>query len=490
MYAHSIFAAPDRSQVDAAVKILGDIGCLDVSNVDREGGDGFITRLGTAVSKLPLGVRYAKMLLVAANAGILDYAIIAVAALSEGNPFSNVEAPEHSGEKSTSRPDTDSDMDDIDKQLGEEQTDRSKKKKRWYHSGGDVFAAVSAVGAFTYAGRGAGGASEAAVSKRFCEDNGLNHSIMNRIQKMRTHLANIAKKRLGNATGVAATSGGFSHRMAPPSDRQERLLKQSIASGLLDHIALLATPGSISGNFPLDLRSAYVGCRSSPKDPLFLDRGGSVYNRDYRQLPRWVCYDSVVRKVAKDGTPISIMKNVTPIEPQWISDISSDTRLLSYGPPVAVPPPSYDDNQDGVLCSVSTKYGSHGWKMPPIRRTMYDVLKSPEAKNSPEFLPDDSFRWFARFLWEGKVIKEFAGLLDLMNDSPALITQKSPSGKVSMLVNSLSENGIDSARALLKHWSEVDEKFLFKHLKSWIKPEHRQTAKKIWMHAVRKNIEK
>jgi hypothetical protein len=481
-----IFAAPDRSQIDAAVKILGDIGCLDTSNVEREGGDGTITRLGNAVSKLPLGVRYAKMLLVAANAGILDYAIVAVAALSEADPFTSV--PEHTEGDLEGKQHFDSDTDEIDKKQIEEQAGKAKRNKRWYHSAGDVFAVVLAVGAYTYAGKGAGGASEAAASKKFCEENGLNYSIMHRIQKMRTHLASIAKKRLGNAAGVAATTGGYTYKMAPPNETQERLLKQSIASGLLDHVALHAPPGSISGDFPIDLRSAYIGCRSSPKDPLFLDRGGSLYHRDYRQLPRWVCYDSVIRKTAKDGTPISVMKYVTPIEPHWISDISSNTRLVTHGAPVALPPPSYDACQDAIVCSVTIKYGNHGWKMPPIRKPMYDVLQSREARNSPDFQPDDSFRWFARYLWEGKIIIELSGLVDLMNDSPVLITQKSPSAKVTMLVSSLAGAGVDSAAALRKHWSEIDDKFLFRNLKSWIKAEHYPTAKKIWIDAVRQNI--
>eukprot|EP00536_Pseudo-nitzschia_multiseries_P011114 jgi/Psemu1/205015/e_gw1.363.8.1 len=73
---------PDNSQIEAAVKLLANIGCVDISNVERDGGDGVVTRLGKAVSKLPLGVRYAKMLLVAAKAGVLDYAIVIVAILS------------------------------------------------------------------------------------------------------------------------------------------------------------------------------------------------------------------------------------------------------------------------------------------------------------------------------------------------------------------------------------------------------------------------
>jgi ATP-dependent RNA helicase DHX37/DHR1 len=78
---------PPRDQVAAAVKLLANIGCLDISS--QQGTaivvDGQVTRLGQAVSKLPLGVRHGKMLLVAADAGLLDYAIAVVATLSENN---------------------------------------------------------------------------------------------------------------------------------------------------------------------------------------------------------------------------------------------------------------------------------------------------------------------------------------------------------------------------------------------------------------------
>ena len=72
---------PDKSQLNAAVKLLSNIGCVDSSRAETHGGDGTITRLGAAVAKLPLGVRYGKMLIVAAQAGVLDYAVAVVAAL-------------------------------------------------------------------------------------------------------------------------------------------------------------------------------------------------------------------------------------------------------------------------------------------------------------------------------------------------------------------------------------------------------------------------
>jgi hypothetical protein len=307
---------------------------------------------------------------------------------------------------------------------------------------------------------------------------------------MRSHLANIAKNRLGTATGVAAKTGGFSFKMSPPSRTEEMLLIQSISSGLLDHVALLATPGSISGDYPIDLRSAYIGCSSSIKTPLFLDTNSLVYTRDYRQLPRWICYDSIVSKTTKDGTNINVMKNITPIDPIWLGEISKETRMIALGSPLPSPPPIYDIEQDTILCSVTTKYGSHGWEISPARKSMYETLNCSSNRETSNFLRDDSFRWFARFLWEGKIISEFNGLREFLNDSPSLITQKTPSTKVNMLVTSLARAGIDSAGALRKHWSEKDDKFLFLQLKNWIKRENSTQAKKIWIEGVRQNIKK
>lgn len=477
--------APDRSQIDAAIKLLANLGCVDVSNVESDFGDGVVTRLGQAISKLPLGVRYSKMLLVAAQAGILDYAIVVVAVLSESSPFSSTSSP--SDDKTSETGEVDSDLDEIDKTIVENKKKGKKANNRWFHSGGDVLASMLAVGAYTYAGRGAGGASEALANRKFCEENGLSSAIMSRIQKMRTHLASIAKNRLGAAAGVASKTGGYSCKMSPPSKLQERLLTQCIASGLLDHVAILATPGSLSGDYPIDLRSAYIAC-SSIKDPLFMDRSSSVYTRDYRQLPRWVCYDSIVRKVANDGTPIVVMKRITPIDPSWLGEISNDTRLLSFGAPLPSPPPSYDAVQDAVLCSVTTKFGSHGWEITPVKRIMYEVVNNRETKQTSDFLPDDSFRWFARFLLEGKVIPELAGLDQLLNDSPALITRRTPSSKVTILVSTLSGAGIDSAGALRKHWAEKDDKLLFKQLKGWIKSDDMSRAKRLWIEAIRQNV--
>lgn len=251
---------------------------------------------------------------------------------------------------------------------------------------------------------------------------------------------------------------------------------------------MLAPPGSLSGDHPYGFRSAYISSSTSIKEPLFLDQRSALYSRNPRLLPNWVCYDSLVRKTAKDGTPVATMKRVTPIDPAWLGELAKGSRLLSLGEPLKSHQPTYDADRDAVLCCVLTKFGTKKWEIPPMQVEMFPALQA-HGKTSVGFLLDDSFRWFARYLLEGKVLPELKGLGPLLSDDPVLISRKSPVAKVALLVSALSSAGVDSARALRKHWAVQDKKFLFKHLKSWVKPSHGPEARRIWMDAVKKNIQ-
>lgn len=482
---------PDRSQVDAAAKLLANLGCLDLSKVEQVGGDGEITRLGRAIAKLPLGVRFSKMLLVAAEAGVLDYAIPIVAALSEPNPFivSGQSKLEENAQETE------------EVELSAENGTAAKitKPPKWYHKGGDVLGTMIAVGAYTFAGRNAGGSSEKLACKSFCEKNGLHFVVMERIQKMRCHLARLSKLRLGNVEGVAAKTGGFVSSMPPPNKLQERLLCQSIASGLLDRIAFLAPLGSIPGQHPFSLRSAYLSCSSILKEPLFMDRNSVVYSRDARLLPQWICFETIMRKTRADGTSVAIMKNITPIDVSWLGRLAEGSQLLSIEEPLSTPLPVYDSSRDAVLCSVKTRYGTNGWEIPPVQMVMFDAIHSSNNTNNATqqrsccFMADDSFRWFGRYLLEGKVFVELQAVRDMLNDCPSTMTRHksstAASPKVALLVSALSSAGIDSAAALRKHWASVDNKFLFNIVgKKWVKAGREAEFQKIWIATVKQNI--
>jgi ATP-dependent RNA helicase DHX37/DHR1 len=478
---------PDKSQLDAAVKLLANIGCIDVSNIEREGGDGVITKLGAAIAKLPIGVRYGKMLLVAAQGNVLDYGIVMVSVLSEASPFAYRKENEAGNDESSNESDNDSeDMDEVDKNnaLRQERQKRKENSNLWRHDGGDILAKVLASGAYAYAGRGSGGASESFACKRFCEENALNPVIMQRIHKMRLHLAKLAKQRLGRAEGIAASTGKILSTMSPPTKAQENLLKQAISSGLLDNVARRSPQSRLQTGGAQVSRSAYFSCRSAIQEPLYIDRKSVLYSRDPRQLPEWICYDTLIRKQTKDGSTISTMTNVTPIDPQWLGSLAMGCKILVIGDPLDVPVPSYDPYRDKIMCSVTTKYGDQGWILPPIQMNMDEI----SGKGSKHVMADDAYRWFARYLLEGKVFDKLKNLRVMLNEDPSIITRKKPSSKVAMLVSALSQNNISSAKALIRYWATKDKTFLFKNLKSWVKKENAEDAKTLWINFVKEKL--
>lgn len=477
---------PDTSQLNAAVSLLANLGCIDTTNVEREGGDGVITKLGAAVSQLPIGVRYGKMLLIAAQGNVLDYGITLVSVLSEASPFAYRNEEKDSDDDESDDEDSTDGLDDIDKHNAMKQ-DRQKRKERanlWRHDGGDILAGVIANGAYSYAGRGAGGATENLACRKFCEENGLQPVIMQRIQKMRIHLARLAKQRLGNAKGVASSTGKILASMPPPKKVEENLLKQAIVSGLLDNVARRCPQARLGTDGSPVPRSAYFSCRSNITEPLFIDKKSVLFSRDPRQLPEWICYDSVVRKSTKDGSTISTMRNVTPIDPQWLGSLSMGCKLLSVGDPLDIPVPSYDTDRDKIMCSVTTKFGDEGWILPPIQISMKSALESGTKK----IQSDDVYRWFARYLLEGKVFNELKDLKDMLNDDPSIITRKKPATKISLIISALSSKNVQSAEDLVDVWTQDDNKFLFKYLKNWVKKDNIPEAKKLWISMVRQRV--
>lgn len=485
---------PDKTQILSACRLLMSIGCLKHNKESsREKNDGLITKVGKAVSMMPLGVRYGKMLFFSAQAGVLDYAIALVAILSESNPFLG-----NYGEnniKSETRGSDEECLDEVD-QSGQ---DNNTKQKKWLHNGGDVLAGLLAVGAYSYAGRGAGGKSEYFACQTFCEDNGLNFVVMQRIQKLRLQLAKMIKVRLGDvlekliddmkAESVALKTGGIIYDMPPPNNLEEKLLKQVILAGLLDNVARLTPPATMSTSHSnLNLRTAYKSCNPGIHEPLFLHRNSVLYTRDFRRLPEWVCYDSIVRKPSKDGsTTICTMQNVTPIDASWLpllSDISSG--MFSTGSVLDSPSPYYDVKRDAVMCFLRCKFGPLSWQIPPVAVNM---KAESERSTSTTLMIDDSHSWFARFLLEGKVIKDLGGELStFLNDSPLVITKKKPLKKVVLLVSALSSEDVDTAHALRKHWAEKNQKFLFRLMEPWVKKDKIAEFRRFWVNAVKKNV--
>ena len=149
--------------------------------------------------------------------------------------------------------------------------------------------------------------------------------------------------------------------MPPPNERQTILLQQGVASGLLDNIARRSGTGTYQ----------YMSCKSNiVKEVLFIDRKSSVLKRSgnkRRQLPEWVCFDTIVRKSIKsidndeddDNQPrtMAVMKTLTPLDPTWIGSIAEGSALLKFEDIVIDgPAPIYNRKEDAILVSSSITF--------------------------------------------------------------------------------------------------------------------------------------
>ena len=468
--------APDPRQIQAALKLLCNIGCIAPSDDDHDDQDGHATLLGRAVAKLPLNVRFGKMLLMGIQGKVLDYAIVIVAILSEQSLFVSVNDEQIIDESegiAADAAETDS------KTLA-----KSEKRKQWSHPAGDVLAALSAVGAYTFAIGSGGNGHE------FCHANGLNYVVMERIQKLRLQLAKLAKLRLGDSSSIAGQTGGIIHSMKPPTQMQEACLRQVIVSGLLDNVARLAPVGTLkSSEYALPVRLAYWSCNPFIKEPLWIDRSSFLANS---QLPEFVCYESIVRKVQKHRelgpTTVSFMNCVSTLDASWLAVLAKDSPLLKLGEPMNTPPPIYNVHTHSIQWFRNVRYGAHAWALPPFRTE----IRNFHTTSGSTVMEDDEYRWFARFLLEGSlplVGLDQGQLKECWNDSPALITRRKAVGKVAQLVSELAKYKIASVPQLQEHWGTTSQVYLFRQLRSWTKEEFREEVKSVWIDAVQRNIQ-
>ena len=469
---------PDGKQLDGAVRMLADLACLDMSNREQNEGDGEITKLGAAVAQLPLGVRYGKMVLVAAQAGVLDYILAVVSALSENSPFLKSASRLDDREKD----DTGSVSENDEERKSDEESKKPNQKGFWIHQGGDVLATVLAIGAYTHAGRNAGGAAQRLACRKFCESHGLNSVIMGRIHEMRLRLTRLLSNRLGEGLQVKKDD---IYALKPPNKLKERLLTQAIASCLLDNVATLAPVATFSDEYPMNLRSAYLGATADSREPLFLERNSVLYSHDTRQLPQWVCFDALVRKThRKTGQTYVVMKGVTAIDPSWLGYLAKGSRLLSLGAPLSSPMPQFSVDQDSMLCSVTTKFGRHSWDISPIRIPWQQAFSS--FATNRVLSSNDVYAWFGRCLLEGKVFPELDALRGmLVQDASVLTNTKIRPKAVQSFLASIQSNNLTSRKDLLAKWRERGARFLWSSIQPLVRPERVSEAERLWIKTAR-----
>ncbi|CAG9854793.1 unnamed protein product [Phyllotreta striolata] len=407
--------APDLMQLKSAQTRLETLGALN--------NKGQVTALGRAISKFPVLPRYGKMLALSHQQDLLPYTICMIAALSVQEVLLEVPIGQISLEE------------------------RKETRQRWFSTRlqwagrgnslllGDNMVLLRAVGAAEYAH------SEGKLEV-FCSENGLRHKAITEIRKLRIQLTGEIKKNVPDASVVVDP------KLKPPEDLQAKLLRQILLAGMGDQVAKKIQPDEVKeGEDKAKFKYAYTA--NNMEEPVFLHQGSVLK----KTLPEYVVYQEIYE------TNRMYMRGVTAVEPEWLATYVPG--LCNLSEPMMSPEPRYNPNTGKVHCTVSGTFGSQAWPLPNI-----EIAFPASVEN---------YKWFARFLLEGKVFPKLEKYAKNLLSQPNIMikTWAKLQPRTEVLLKTLLSKECCTRHKLEDVWKE-NPQFLLKEYLKWL-PESAHT---------------
>ncbi|NWH71165.1 DHX37 helicase, partial [Piaya cayana] len=383
-----------------------------------------ISPLGRVMATFPVAPRYAKMLALSRQQDCLPYTVTIVSAMTVRELFEEFDRPAVSEEETA--------------KLKGKKARLLQMQKIWAGQGpmqklGDLMVMLGAVGACEYAG----------CTREFCEENGLRYKAVLEIRRLRGQLT--------TAVNSVCTDAGLyvDPKMKPPTEAQATYLRQIVLAGMGDHVARRVQAEEL-----LDEKWKNAYKTALLDDPVFIHPSSVLF----KQLPEFVVYQEIVE------TTKMYMKGVSTVEPEWIPALLPP--YCHFGKPLENPPPSFCPETGRIRCHRPSVFYRVGWQLPAVE------VDYPEGI--------DRYKYFARFLLEGKVIEKLSAYSRCLLSSPLIMlkTWSKLQPRTETLLQALVAENCDNRDALLAAWKK-NPKYLLTAYCQWI-PEamHEDVAKK------------
>ncbi|KAI0768467.1 P-loop containing nucleoside triphosphate hydrolase protein [Trametes elegans] len=345
---------PDRASLQKAEKVLTHLGALAPAPGAATLG-GSITDVGRTMSLFPLSPRFSRMLVSGRQHGCLPYVITIVAALSVGDPFLREEALEVDKDEEDAGEDEDEELAHLTSEAVRAKEARRVRRKAFFQSqqlhaalGGsssDVLRVLSVVGAYEYAGGGHKFCEEHFVRPKACPSYSP-HCAMEEIHKLRAQISSIVQ------TNFPDVRTGFEANLPPPSALQLKVLRQLIAAGFIDQVAVRKDVAQKGWGAGASGGTQYTTARGVAYEALGI--GEDVYVHPASVLagqppPEYVVFLEVVR------TSRVYIKGLTVVNGAWLHALGK--ALCTYSKPFI--------NKEGQSM-VIPHFGPQGWELPPI----------------------------------------------------------------------------------------------------------------------------
>ncbi|NWS67115.1 DHX37 helicase, partial [Crotophaga sulcirostris] len=384
-----------------------------------------VSPLGRVMATFPVAPRYAKMLALSRQHDCLPYTITIVSAMTVRELFEEFDRPALSEEETV--------------KLKEKKARLLQMQKIWAGQGpmqklGDLMVMLGAVGACEYAGG----------TRKFCEENGLRYKAMLEIRRLRGQLT--------TAVNSVCTDAGLyvDPKMKPPTEAQATYLRQIVLAGLGDHVARRVQAEELLDD---KWKNAYKTALLD--DPVFIHPSSVLF----KQLPEFVVYQEIVE------TTKMYMKGVSAVEPEWIPALLPP--YCHFGKPLENPPPSYCPETGRVRCHRPSVFYRVSWQLPAVE------VDYPEGI--------DRYKYFARFLLEGKVIEKLSAYSRCLLSSPLIMlkTWSKLQPRTESLLQALVAENCDNRDALLAAWKK-NPKYLLTAYCQWIPEAMHDDVAKNW----------
>jgi ATP-dependent RNA helicase DHX37/DHR1 len=375
---------PERGVIIKAERLLKNLGALDTK--------GRITKLGRDLQRYPLNPRFAQMLRLGVVHGCARETIAIVAALD----VPEIIVPENQLDLQTPSKDEDEEKekpriwtveDDAADSLREarrkayttaqakfSRLDFDKRKITPQADALKLLAAITDYSSIDDADKGS-----------FCKENFLREKGLREASQLREQLSAIVRH-----VNNTALAGLYAPKLSKPNEKTTALLKQIVASGFIDQIAiradLLPSP-PIQERKPkraIDVKykalfstwdPASTGAREEEEDGFVYIHPSSLLSRlPPASTPRYIVYQRLQRsQPSRPGARSRIrMHPLTPVSAEQVAALARGTGLLEIGKPVGKVDvlPTGEDGHERRECDVMLSLigdgGGIGW--PLVRR--------------------------------------------------------------------------------------------------------------------------
>jgi len=235
----------------------------------------------------------------------------------------------------------------------------------------------------------------------------------------------------------------------------------------------------------ISLRAAHQRCSntSSAKnvEHLFIDGNSVLFARNWRQLPEFVCFDTIVQKtktVRGETALPSFIARVSVVDPTSLAQLVTEdeyggsllntwethTNARRDNTTQQYQQPRYNRQRDSIVCCVSVSYGNPAnWKLPLVTMEMQDAIARYFGNVFTKHLH------FIIAFRHGTFHHE--DLSKKLKDPPSILTRNvtNPLKRWFAWFLTYRMPRFKSLEQLYCHWSTVDQKFLYSVMRLWIR---------------------